>query len=111
MTNYTRYHKRVKPGIAHDIFHFLCFIDEPLRSIDTSCGDSSVSRTDHSSTQPDDASPSTVSHSGDDTKALKEAVENIQKLFSIHLLQQEDVDNEDSTDEDGEQPNQSGGSG
>jgi len=83
---------------------------EPLRSIDSSCGDATVSRTDHPSTQPD-ASPSTASHSGDDTKALKEAVENIQKLFSIHLLQQENGDNEDSTDEDGEQPNQSGGSG
>ena len=92
------------------LIFILCFIGEPLRSIDSSCGDASVSRTDHPSTQPD-ASPSTASHSGDDTKALKEAVENIQKLFSIHLLQQENGDNEDSTDEDGEQPNQSGGSG
>ena len=100
----SNYQLRIQPINFHSL------IGEPLRSIDSSCGDASVSRTDHPSTQPD-ASPSTASHSGDDTKALKEAVENIQKLFSIHLLQQENGDNEDSTDEDGEQPNQSGGSG
>ena len=77
---------------------------EPLRPIDaafepsTRAGDDTAGPSTSSPSTNRSEPPPSGQDQETDTKALKEAVENIQRLFSVHLLQQDQGSNDDELD-------------